>query len=138
MQETFHELVHDAVAEGRTVFLSSHVLDEVDHLCHTVAIIRDGRIIAVEDVAELRARAGRKVTIRFADPVDPATFTALGVSDLVVADRSVSMRVSGDLDRLIKAAAAHHVVDLVSTPPDLEEIFLAYYQPEDNPVTAGN
>ena len=136
VQETFHELVHEAVAEGRTVFLSSHVLDEVDHLCHTVAIIRDGRIVAVEDVADLRARAGRKVTIRFADPVDPATFAALdGVSDLVVADRTVSMRVSGDLDRLVKAAAAHHVVDLVSTPPDLEEIFLAYYQP-DNAVTA--
>ena len=73
VQETFHELVHEVVAEGRTVFLSSHVLDEVDHLCHTVAIIRDGRIVAVEDVADLRARAGRKVTIRFADPVDPAT-----------------------------------------------------------------
>ena len=132
VQETFHELVHEVVAEGRTVFLSSHVLDEVDHLCHTVAIIRDGRIVAVEDVADLRARAGRKVTIRFADPVDPTTFTALdGVSELTVRDRTVSMRVSGDLDRLVKAAARHHIVDLVSTPPDLEEIFLGYYQQDE-------
>ena len=134
VQETFHELVHEVVAEGRTVFLSSHVLDEVDHLCHTVAIIRDGRIAAVEDVADLRARAGRKVTIRSADPVDPAMFAALdGVSDLVVHDRTVSMRVSGDLDRLVKAAARHHIIDLVSTPPDLEEIFLGYYQRDDPP-----
>ena len=132
VQETFHELVHEVVADGRTVFLSSHVLDEVDHLCHTVAIIRDGRIVAVEDVADLRARAGRKVTIRFADPVDPATFAAIGgVSDLVVRDRTASMRVSADLDRVVKAAARHRIVDLVSTPPDLEEIFLGYYRQDD-------
>ena len=131
VQETFHELVHEAVAEGRTVFLSSHVLDEVDHLCHTVAIIRDGRIIAVEDVDDLRARAGRNVTIRFAEPVSAADFSALdGVADVVVHDRTVSLRANGDLDRLVKLSADHHVVDLVSTPPDLEEIFLGYYQPE--------
>jgi len=112
------------------VFLSSHVLDEVDHLCHTVAIIRDGRIVAVEDVADLRARAGRKLTIRFADRVEPSTFAALdGVSDLVAKDRTVSMRISGDLDHVLKAATQHHIVDLVSTPPDLEEIFLGYYRP---------
>ena len=132
VQETFHELVHEVIAEGRTVFLSSHVLDEVDHLCHTVAIIREGRIVAVEDVADLRARAGRKVTIRFGDAIDSARFATLeGVTNLVAADRTVSMRVSGDLDLLLKEAARHHVVDLVSTPPDLEEIFLGYYRGEE-------
>ena len=129
VQESFHQLVHEVVSEGRTVFLSSHILDEVDHLCHTVAIIRDGRIIAVEDVADLRARAGRKVTIRFAGPVDPAVFATLdGVRDVEVRDRSVSMRVSGELDALVKAAARHQIVDLVSIPPELEEIFLGYYR----------
>jgi ABC-2 type transport system ATP-binding protein len=130
VQETFHELVHVVVAEGRTVFLSSHVLEEVDHLCQTVAIIREGRVIAVEDVADLRTRAGRNVTIRFAEPVDAAVFTALGgVRDVAVNDHTVSLRASGDLDQLIKATADYHVIDLVSTPPDLEEIFLGYYQP---------
>ena len=134
VQESFHQLVHEVVAEGRTVFLSSHILDEVDHLCHTVAIIRDGRIIAVEDVADLRARAGRKVTIRFAEPVQPAAFAALDdVRDVEVRDHVVSMRVSGDLDQLVKAAARHHIVDLVSIPPDLEEIFLGYYRQEPSP-----
>jgi ABC-2 type transport system ATP-binding protein len=132
VQETFHELVHEVVAQGRTVFLSSHVLDEVDHLCHTVAIIRDGRIVAVEDVADLRARAGRNVTIRFADPVDADTFaTKDGVTEVAVHDRTVSMRVRGDLDQLLKTAARHHIVDLVSTPPDLEEIFLGYYRQDE-------
>ncbi len=89
VQETFHELVHEVVAEGRTVFLSSHVLDEVDHLCHTVAIIRDGRIVAVEDVADLRARAGRKVTIRFADAVDrrPSPRSTASVTSLFTIER---------------------------------------------------
>jgi ABC-2 type transport system ATP-binding protein len=132
VQETFHELVHEVVAQGRTVFLSSHVLDEVDHLCHTVAIIRDGRIVAVEDVADLRARAGRKVTIRFADPVGTDTFATIeGVTDVAVHDRTVSMRVSGELDLLLKTAARHHIIDLVSTPPDLEEIFLGYYRQDE-------
>ena len=127
VQESFHQLVHEVVAEGRSVFLSSHILDEVDHLCHTVAIIRDGRIVAVEDVADLRARAGRKVTIRFAEPVNAAVFTALeNVRDVDARDHSVSMRVGGDLDRLVKAAARHHIVDLVSIPPELEEILLGY------------
>lgn len=78
VQETFHELVHETVAEGRTVFLSSHVLEEVDHLCDTVAIIRDGRIVAVEDIGDLQVRAGRNLTITFAEPVDPAVFASLG------------------------------------------------------------
>ena len=129
VQESFHQLVHEMVAEGRTVFLSSHILDEVDHLCHSVAIIRDGRIIAVDDVADLRARAGRRVTIRFAEPVDPTVFAGLdGVRDVEIRDSSVSMRASGDLDQLVKVAAERHIVDLVSIPPDLEEIFLGYYR----------
>jgi ABC-2 type transport system ATP-binding protein len=133
VQETFHEIVHEVVAEGRTVFLSSHILDEVDHLCRTVAIIRDGRIVAVEDVADLRARAGRKLTIRFAERVDPAIFATLdGVRDIVMKDRTIFMRMSGEVDLVLKAAAQHHVVDLVSTPPDLEEIFLGYYR-QDQP-----
>jgi ABC-2 type transport system ATP-binding protein len=73
VQQAFHELVHEVVAEGRTVFLSSHVLEEVDHLCNTVAIIREGRIVAIEDVADLRARAGRIITIRFSNPIEAAS-----------------------------------------------------------------
>jgi len=132
VQETFHELVQVVVAQGRTGFLSSHVLDEVDHMGHIVAIIRDGRIVAVEDVADLRARAGRKVTIRFADPVDAGTFATMdGVAEVAVHDRTVSMRARGDRDQLLKTAARHHIVDLVSTPPDLEEIFLGYYRQDE-------
>jgi ABC-2 type transport system ATP-binding protein len=129
VQETFHQLVAEAVARGSTVFLSSHVLDEVDHLCDRVGIVRDGRLVAVERVEDLRGRAGRVVTVRFAGDVDPAPFTTLaGVSDVVVQGHTVRLRASGDLDPLVKLAATHHVVDLIASPPELEEIFLGYYR----------
>ncbi len=78
------------------------------------------------------ARAGRQVTIRFDEPVDPSPFRALrGVSAVTAHDRSLSMRVRGELDTLVKLAAEHHVVDLLSAPPELEDIFLAYYRQDD-------
>ncbi len=129
VQETFHELVREAVTDGRTVFLSSHVLDEVDHLCHRVGIIREGRLVTVENVADLRGRAGRIVILRFADDIDVTPFRRLdGVREVKVDGRALTLRIAGELDSLVKLAALHHVVDLISSPPDLEEIFLGYYR----------
>jgi ABC-2 type transport system ATP-binding protein len=125
-------MVAEVVAEGRSVFLSSHVLDEVGHLCDRVGIIREGRLVAVEDVEDLRARAVRDVRIRFGERVDPAPFRSIpGVSQVHAEGRTVSLRASGDLDALVKLAASHHVLDFVSSPAELEEVFLSYYrQPE--------
>jgi ABC-2 type transport system ATP-binding protein len=128
VQETFEEMVREVAAEGRTVFLSSHRLDEVQQLCDRVGIIREGRLIAVDRVDDLRNRAWRTVRIEFAAPVDPAPFAALAGVDAVVAEgTALRMRAVGDLDALVKLAAGHHVVDLVSEPPELEEIFLGYF-----------
>jgi ABC-2 type transport system ATP-binding protein len=127
-QEVFAELVREATAGGATVFLSSHRLDEVQHLCDRVGIIAEGRMVAVERVDDLRHRAWRSITLEFTDPVDPAPFAALpGVADVTATGRVVRLRAEGDLDPLVKVAAAHHVVDLVSEPPDLEEIFRSYF-----------
>jgi ABC-2 type transport system ATP-binding protein len=128
VQDTFEEIVREVVAEGRTVFLSSHRLDEVQQVCDRVGIIGDGRLIAVDRVDDLRNRAWRTVTVEFATPVDGAAFAALpGIDDVVVEGSTLRMRAVGDLDALVKLAAAHHVVDLVSEPPELEEIFLGYF-----------
>jgi len=130
VQETFEVMVREVAAEGRTVFLSSHRLDEVQQVCDRVGIIRDGRLIAVDRVDDLRNRAWRSVMIEFAQPVDPTPFAALAGVDAVVAEgTTVRMRAVGDLDALVKLAAVHHVVDLVSEPPELEEIFLGYFDP---------
>ena len=128
VQETFEAMVREVAADGRTVFLSSHRLDEVQQVCDRVGIVRDGRLVAVERVDELREQAWRAVTVHFATAVDAAPFRALpGVSAVEVDGNRISLRATGDLDALVKLAGRHHVVDFVSAPPALEEIFLTYF-----------
>jgi ABC-2 type transport system ATP-binding protein len=132
VQDTFEEMVREVAADGRTVFLSSHRLDEVQQVCDRVGIIAGGRLIAVDRVDDLRNRAWRTVTVEFAAPVDATPFAALpGVDRVEVDGTTVRMRAVGDLDALVKLAASHHVVDLVSEPPELEEIFLGYFERAD-------
>ena len=131
VQHEFQQLVREVTAEGATVFLSSHVLDEVQHVCDDVAIVREGRVIAVEKVATLRERAVRDVTIRFATPIDPASFAALaGVHDVEAHGRTLQLHLAGSADPLVKLAAQYEVVDFSSAPPDLDTLFLRYYRTE--------
>ncbi|MFC0003845.1 ABC transporter ATP-binding protein [Micromonospora siamensis] len=128
MQQEFLAMVRDARADGQTVFMSSHVLAEVQHTADRVAIVRDGRLAAVERVESLGKRAVRSVEIHFGDPVDAGEFTALpGVGDVTVSGPVLRCTVDGRLDPLIKAAAQHDVIDLLSAEPDLEETFLSFY-----------
>jgi ABC-2 type transport system ATP-binding protein len=129
MQDEFHRLVSEAADAGQTVFLSSHSLDEVQRLADRVGIIREGRLVDVDTVEDLEARAVRMVTIRFAERVDPAELTALdGVDDLATRDDEVCFAYQGDMDVLVKAIARHRVADLTSQAVDLERIFLDYYR----------
>jgi ABC-2 type transport system ATP-binding protein len=128
MQEEFLAFVAEERGRGHTVFLSSHELDEVQRACDRVAIIRDGRLVAVESVADVTGRSYRHVTLEFADTVDPEEFRRIpGVSDLVPAGRRLTFKVFGEVDPVIKAAARHTVSDLELSRPTLEEIFLTYY-----------
>ena len=133
MQHEFQQLVREVTAEGATVFLSSHVLDEVQHLCDTVAIIRESRLVAVEHVDTLRERAIREVTIRFSGPFDREAFAALPeVKAIEVNGASLHLHLSGSADRLVKLAARFDVVDFTSSPADLEALFLHYYEGDDD------
>ncbi len=128
MQEEFLAIVAERRAQGTTVFVSSHDLDEVQRACDRVGIIREGRLVAVEDVGEMRARAYRKVTVRFGEPVDPSELAALPVVDgLETEGATARFRVRGDLDPVVKALGRHDVRDLEVTRPTLEELFLTYY-----------
>ncbi len=128
MQEEFLALVREERDRGATVFLSSHELDEVEHLCDRVGIIREGRLIAVERVADLHSRTQRRVTVRFAEPVDLDELRALpGVSRLSSDGAEVTFASSGDLDPIVKALARHRVTALEVSHPSLEEVFLSYY-----------
>ena len=128
MQEEFLSLVAEYRDSGGTVFLSSHDLAEVERVCDRVAIIRDGRLAAVERVTELRGRAYHHVSIDFDAPVAVSEFDRIpGVSDLALEGAHLEFKVAGPLDPVVKAAAAHTVIDMELTEPSLEEIFLTFY-----------
>ncbi len=116
------------VADGGTVFLSSHILSEAEKTCDRVAIIRDGRLARVDRVDALRDLAHHQVELRFAGPVPTSEFEALpGVSDVSAEDHVLRMRVSGPITPVVRAAARYELLDFVSREPSLEETFLAEY-----------
>ncbi len=128
MQEEFLALVAEYRDAGGTIFLSSHDLDEVERICDRVGIIRDGRLVAVEDVEEMRGRAYRDVAVTFARPVPAGELEAVGgVDDVATDGATLRFRARGDLDPVIKAIARHEVLDMEITRPTLEELFLTYY-----------
>jgi ABC-type multidrug transport system, ATPase component len=135
VQETFFAVVREAVGEGRTVFLSSHVLSEAEKACDRVGIIRDGRLVMVDRVDALRDLAAHQVELRFTGLVPADEFGALpGVSDVVAEDHVLRMHVAGSIDPVIKAAARFELADFVSREPSLEETFLAQYGRESGEV----
>jgi ABC-2 type transport system ATP-binding protein len=128
VQQSFYTLVREAKADGRTVFLSSHILSEVERTCDRVAIIRDGRLVKVDSIEALRDLAHHQVELRFSGPVPAAEFQQLpGVSDVAYDDHVLRMRVSGAIAPVVRAAAKYELLDFVSREPTLEETFLAQY-----------
>ncbi len=131
VQQTFFLVLREATQDGASVFLSSHILSEVEKSCDRVAIIRDGRLAKVDTVEGLRDLAHHQVELRFAGPVPTAQFEALpGVSDLSAEDHTLRMRVAGPITPIVRAAAQYELLDFVSREPSLEETFLAEYSRE--------
>ena len=128
VQQTFYSVIRETKAEGRTIFLSSHILSEVERTCDRVGIIRDGRLVKVGRTEDLRDLAHHQVELRFAQPVPADEFRSLpGVSDVSVEDHTIRMRVSGSMTPIVRAAAQYDLADFVSREPSLEETFLAEY-----------
>ena len=128
VQQTFYEVIREAKSEGRTIFLSSHILSEVEKTCDRVAIIRDGQLVKVDRVEALRDLAHHQVELRFAGDIPLGAFAALpGVSDLTTEVNLLRMRVSGSIAPVVREAANYELLDFVSREPSLEETFLAQY-----------
>jgi ABC-2 type transport system ATP-binding protein len=131
IQQEFYAVIREAKAEGRTIFMSSHILSEVERTCDRVAIIREGQLARVDRVEALRDMAHHQVEVRFVGPAPSAEFAGLpGVSDLVAEDHTLRMRVAGSITPVVQAAARHELSDFVSREPTLEEVFLAEYGPQ--------
>jgi ABC-2 type transport system ATP-binding protein len=128
MQQVFEALVREATDRGAAVFLSSHILSEVQDTADRAGIIRDGRLVAVEDVKELRAKALHQIDVRFAHPIDLVEFSSLpGVRGATVEGSTLHCQVEGGADALVKALARHEVQSLTAHELDLEDLFLAHY-----------
>jgi ABC-2 type transport system ATP-binding protein len=128
VQQTFFSLVREARDEGRTVFLSSHVISEVERACDRVAIIRDGRLVRVDRVDALRDMAIHEVELRFTGPVPSAEFERLeGVRNVVSEDHTIRMEVAGPISPVVRLAARYELADFESREPNLEDIFLSEY-----------
>ena len=130
-QQQFDEMVKEARDEGRTVFLSSHVLSEVEKTCTRVGIIREGRLVRVGGVHELKDIKRYEVTITFGEAVPADVFRGVdGVAEVEALDggHAVRIAVQGPADAVIKAAARYPVVSFNSYEPSLEDIFLKYYE----------
>ena len=129
VQREFQAMVREVTAEGRTVFLSSHTLSEVQRVADRVGIIRDGFLITVESVTELRSKAMRRVEFLLDSPAEASVFDELpGVRNVLVRDNIAEMTFEGDMGALLKAATDRYgVEDIRTSEADLEEIFLTYY-----------
>jgi ABC-2 type transport system ATP-binding protein len=129
LQDEFSRLVRETVADGRTVFLSSHDLDEVQRLVARLAIIKEGRIIVTDTVEHLRASSPTTVELRFTRRVDPTRFQQIDAVRVLSHDTTrMRLSVTGPVGPLLRVAADLDPVDMTARPADLDELFLTYYR----------
>jgi ABC-2 type transport system ATP-binding protein len=129
MQREFQTLLRETADQGRTVFLSSHELDEVQRIADRIGIIKQGNLVAQDTVDGLRRAAPQKMEVRFRHPVDPADLSAVtGVTVTASDGPQVTLDVTGEIGPVLKVIASHDPVDLISRPADLDELFLDFYR----------
>ncbi|MBM4434215.1 MAG: ABC transporter ATP-binding protein [Chloroflexi bacterium] len=128
-QQAFFGLVRETRAAGATVFLSSHVLSEVEQVCDRVGIVKDARLVTVGPIGELAGIRSHRLEIEFADEPPVERIRAVpGIEQVAVSGHAVSGMLRGSFEPLMAAIAGHRVTRLSSREPTLEEIFLSYYK----------
>ena len=140
MQQEFGDLVAEVRREGRTVFLSSHYLPEVERVADRVGIVRSGRLIAVDTLEGFRSRMQSNLSVEFGAAVDPAAFDSIPgvrVTGVRACGAVLRLSVSGSQEAVMKAAAARGVRAVTSEEADLDEVFLSYYGTDDRPAGDG-
>ncbi len=138
LQDEFAQLLRETAADGRTVFLSSHELDEVQRIADRVAIIREGRIVVTDGVEQLRRSAPRTVEFVFEREVDPGAFSGVdGVRLIENVDHRMRLAFSGAIAPLLRVAAELEPVDMTARAADLEELFLTYYRDDARTTEVG-
>ncbi len=127
MQHTFFNLIKQENENGATVLFSSHILSEVQHLCHKVAVIKDGHIVDVQDIKAFRENTYKKITL-ISDAKSKDIIGSLDVADIRQYDHTLSFVYRGELDQLLKTLSSVHIQDIKIEEPSLEEVFMHYYE----------
>ena len=128
MQQVFYNILGEFKERGRTVFLSSHILSEVERVCDRVGIVRDSSLVDVRAIEELRQNKVRHMDVVFSEQVDPRVFEQLPqVISVQQSNTSLRITIKGEIDSLLKQIARYSVEDLTFTQPSLEDFFLSFY-----------
>jgi ABC-2 type transport system ATP-binding protein len=136
LQRVFNELLLEEQARGKTIFMSSHIMSDVEKVCQRVAVIRNGELVTVEEVEKLREKAGQRVIVEFGDTVTREELAAIpGVIDVTKNNRAFHLDVGGSMDPLIKSFSRHEVLRLQAEEAPLEEVFLKFYQEPEKVTT---
>ncbi|KJS85270.1 MAG: ABC transporter [Peptococcaceae bacterium BICA1-8] len=130
MQQKFFDLLLAENKKGVTILFSSHILSEVQRLCNRVAIIKEGRIVKVEKISTLKETNHKKFKIEIGAELEKNYFNIAGVSDLVVKDKMISFLYRGNINSIIKKVSEIELINLWVEEPNLEEIFMHYYEKE--------
>jgi ABC-2 type transport system ATP-binding protein len=128
IQRNFEELLRSMQERGRTVFMSSHDLAEVERVCERVAVIRSGRIVAEELIEDLQKRHASRVSIRFHDTIPDRIADLPGISITDRRDRQIELLATGDPNPLLRFVAGHAIDDITIERASLEDIFMTFYE----------
>ena len=131
MQQKFFDLLKEENKKGATILFSSHILSEVEKLCHRVAIIKEGKLIKLEKISTLKENKHKKFTIETTETIEKDFFNIPGLAKLEVNDNLISFIFRGNINSILKKLSAIELTNLWIEEPDLEEIFMHYYKKED-------
>jgi ABC-2 type transport system ATP-binding protein len=131
MQQKFFELLEEENRKGATILFSSHILTEVQRLCNRVAIIKEGKIVTVEKISTLKENTYKKFKVETKSALDPIYFNLPGVNKLEVKSNLTSFLFKGNINEIMRKIAEIEITNLWIEEPDLEEIFMHYYEKED-------
>ncbi|MFO8132397.1 MAG: ABC transporter ATP-binding protein [Thermoplasmatota archaeon] len=127
MQQEVYRILREEQEDGKTIFMSSHILAEAEQVCDRVAIIRNGRLEVVEEIQALQEKTGKILEVEFRDPVDLGELDLDGVTDLHREDGKIVLTIHENLDRVIKTVSSHKILNMQLYTYSLEQLFLKYY-----------
>ena len=133
MKQEFYRILHEEKKRGKTIFMSSHILADVEKVCDRVAIIRNGQVKVVEEIQALQEKTGKVLEVEFGDPVTIDEFKLKGVSEIQQDNGRFTLTVHENLDGVIKAVSNHRIMNMNLKTYSLEQLFLKYYAEEEDP-----